>query len=185
MITGTLERDRSCLHTSVPLMPGSIRSSSTMSAPARSNSARAEGPSVTTVASKPSLRSRNARGSARDSSSSTINTLVMGVCSFLSLVRSFVRLADAVRIGRNRHGERRPRAGLTPQPDGSIVVGCNMFDDREAEAGASGCPRSGFVDAEEPLEHPLLIGGGDAESPIRHGDLDVVAPAPTTDGNRG
>src|SRR5690349_11294806 len=35
MITGTLERERNCLHTSVPLMPGSIKSSRTMSAPAR------------------------------------------------------------------------------------------------------------------------------------------------------
>ena len=44
MITGTAERVRSALQTSVPLMPGSIRSSSTMSAPLRSNSSSASWP---------------------------------------------------------------------------------------------------------------------------------------------
>ena len=78
-VRGTLERARSCLQTSVPLIPGNIRSSSTISAPDRSNSASAAGPSPTTVASKPSLRSKYARGSARDSSSSTISTLVIDV----------------------------------------------------------------------------------------------------------
>jgi hypothetical protein len=39
MITGTFEDWRITRHTSVPGMPGSIRSSSTMSAPALSNSA--------------------------------------------------------------------------------------------------------------------------------------------------
>jgi len=36
MITGTALLDRNCLHTSVPLIPGSITSSRTMSAPLRS-----------------------------------------------------------------------------------------------------------------------------------------------------
>ena len=43
--------------TSVPGMPGSIRSSSTMSAPLRSNSVRAALPSAAIATSKPSLRS--------------------------------------------------------------------------------------------------------------------------------
>ena len=44
-------------HTSVPGRPGSIRSSSTMSAPLRSNSVSASGPVVAIATSKPSLRS--------------------------------------------------------------------------------------------------------------------------------
>ena len=44
MMIGTLLRLRSARQTSVPDSPGSIRSSSTMSAPPRSNSASASGP---------------------------------------------------------------------------------------------------------------------------------------------
>ena len=79
MITGTAERVRSALQTSVPLIPGSMRSSSTMSAPLRSNSSRAPCPVTATAVVNPSLRSRNSNGSANDSSSSTMSTLVMHV----------------------------------------------------------------------------------------------------------
>ena len=79
MITGTAERVRSALQTSVPLIPGSMRSSSTMSAPLRSNSSSAPCPVAATAVVNPSLRSRNASGSANDSSSSTMSTLVMHV----------------------------------------------------------------------------------------------------------
>ena len=44
MMTGTDGARRSARHTSVPDSPGSMRSSSTMSAPLRSNSASASGP---------------------------------------------------------------------------------------------------------------------------------------------
>src|SRR5512135_206935 len=123
MITGTLDLARSCLHTSVPLIPGSIRSSSTISAPARSNSASAVGPSATTVASNPSLRNRNASGSASDSSSSTISTLV--TTSYFLSVGVFER--------RDRQRERRPGPRLAPQPDGPVVVGGDVLDDRQAQ----------------------------------------------------
>ena len=63
MMTGTLEVARICRHTSVPGMPGSIRSSSTMSAPLRSNSVSAVFPSAAMATSKPSLRSMYARAS--------------------------------------------------------------------------------------------------------------------------
>src|SRR5689334_14969836 len=177
MMTGTLERERNCLHTSVPLIPGSIRSSSTMSAPARSNSARADGPSATTVASKPSLRRRKARGSAKDSSSSTINTLVIGLL-VLSLVLHF-QVIITMGVGGNRQGERRPRSRLAPQPDGSVVIGCDVFNDRQAQSGTAGGPGAGLVYAEEPLEHPLLVLACDADAAVGHRDLDIgPAPAP-------
>jgi hypothetical protein len=57
MMIGTLLRERSVLQTSVPGSPGSMRSSSTTSAPLRSNSSSASGPVAATTASKPSLRS--------------------------------------------------------------------------------------------------------------------------------
>jgi hypothetical protein len=57
MMIGTWERWRSWRHTSVPDISGSIRSSSTMSAPVRSNSVRAEVPVAATETSNPSLRS--------------------------------------------------------------------------------------------------------------------------------
>jgi hypothetical protein len=47
-----------------------------MSAPLRSNSSSACWPVLATAAVNPSLRSRKASGSANDSSSSTISTLV-------------------------------------------------------------------------------------------------------------
>src|SRR5262245_43020549 len=188
MMTGTLERDRSCLHTSVPLIPGNMRSSSTMSAPARSNSARAEGPSATTVASKPSLRRRKARGSAKDSSSSTISTLVIDV-----LVLSFGKIVSTIGIvaaemggdGRgNRHRECRPGTRLTPQPNGAVVIGGDVFDDRQPEPGATCGPGPRLVDAEESFEHPLLIAGCDADTAVGDRDLDVLASPAAADRHR-
>ncbi len=74
MMIGTAERERSCRHTSVPDISGSIRSSSTMSAPVRSNSVSACGPVAATDTSKPSLRSMYDKASENDSSSSTTST---------------------------------------------------------------------------------------------------------------
>src|SRR4051812_19873524 len=107
MITGTAERTRSALHTSVPLMPGSIRSSRTMSAPLRSNSSRASWPVPAIAVVKPSLRSRKASGSAKDSSSSTISTRVIVSSSSPDAVGQVERPAG--RAGRG--GVRWPGSG--------------------------------------------------------------------------
>src|ERR1700761_5535410 len=189
MITGTLERDRSCLHTSVPDIPGNIRSSSTMSAPARSNSLSADGPSVTTVASKPSLRRRKASGSASDSSSSTISTLVIGATPshqyiphrwagrplhrrrrasstqfFLSLGSvgphfAAPRQLDLVAVLVNRDGQRERRSGpdFAPHADTAVMIGRNMFDDRQPQPAAARGSRAGLVSPEEPLEDSFLV----------------------------
>src|SRR5699024_3141111 len=77
MMTGTEEVARNCLQTSVPDMPGNIKSSNTISTSWRSNSANAVFPSCATMGSNPSFRSRNASGSANDSSSSTMRMVVM------------------------------------------------------------------------------------------------------------
>jgi hypothetical protein len=63
MITGTFETALIRRHTSVPGSPGSIRSSSTMSAPFRSNSVSASGPVAAIATSYPSLRSMYASAS--------------------------------------------------------------------------------------------------------------------------
>ncbi|OLT28006.1 hypothetical protein BJF83_16350 [Nocardiopsis sp. CNR-923] len=63
MITGTFDFCRSVRHTSVPDSPGSIRSSSTRSAPVRSKVSRATVPVGATATSKPSLRSMYERAS--------------------------------------------------------------------------------------------------------------------------
>ena len=76
MMTGTLDRSRSERHTSLPGSPGSIRSSSTRSAPVRSKVSSASGPVAQTATSKPSLRSMYEIASLNDSSSSTTSTRV-------------------------------------------------------------------------------------------------------------
>src|ERR1700747_1135212 len=209
MITGTLERARNCLPTSVPDIPGSIKSSSTMSAPAGSNSASAAGPSVITVASKPSLRSRNASGSASDSSSSTISTLVIravpphrfalhrhGLGSSMYFFLSLGHLGPDFALGQlvelfalgvirgDGQGERRPCSQLAPQPDRAVVIGRDVLDDGKAQPGAAGGPRARLVGAEKPLEYPLLVFAGDPDAPVGDGDLDVGAAATAADGSQ-
>ncbi len=76
MITGTLDFSRSDRHTSLPGRPGSIRSSSTRSAPVRSKVSSASGPVEQTATSKPSLRSKYEMASLNESSSSTTSTRV-------------------------------------------------------------------------------------------------------------
>ena len=76
MITGTVDRVRRALQTSVPLIPGSIRSSTRCRRRCgRTPRGRRAGAGHGLL--KPSLRSMNASGSAKDSSSSTISTLVI------------------------------------------------------------------------------------------------------------
>src|SRR3954469_4375111 len=82
---------------------------------------------------------------------------------------------------RYRQRERRTRTGLTPQPDGAVVIGRDVLDDGQSQSGAAGGPRPRRVDAEESLEHPLLIVAGDADASIGHRDLDVVAASAATD----
>ena len=136
-----------------------------MSAPVRSNSASASGPLLAISVLKPSRRSRKASGSAIDSSSSTIKTLVMSS----SVVRSRAcadsrprrRRASTAGLvdGREPQGEGRAgaRAGSTRSP--AAVVGRDVLDDGQPEAGTAGRPGAGRVDPEEPLEHPLWYSG--------------------------
>src|SRR5699024_5351106 len=162
MITGTFERSRMFLHTSVPLMPGSIRSSNTMSMWCASNSASAVGPSPATRTSNPSFFSRNASGSASAASSSTIRTEVTGGSSFLLEGRQF-------------EGEGRSRAGPAPNLNGALVVCDDVLDDGQPQAGAARRPGPRLVHAEEPLEDALLIGQRNADAAVRDPDGDGVA----------
>src|SRR5690348_14000028 len=83
----------------------------------------------------------------------------------LSLVFCF-QVIITMGVGRNRQGERRSRSRLTPQPDGSVVIGGDVLDDRKAQAGAAGGTGAGLVDAEEALEHPLLVLARDADTAV-------------------
>ena len=59
---------------------------------------------------------------------------------------------------------------LAPQLDHSAVVGRDVFDDGQTQAGAAGHPGAGLIDAEKPFEDALLIVGGDADTAV--GDRD-------------
>jgi hypothetical protein len=109
MITGTLDFSRSVLHTSLPGRPGSIRSSSTRSAPVRSKVSSASGPVEQTATSKPSLRSRYEIASLNESSSSTTSTRVtwslpgaLAVLSGIGAAHAAPVLACSLRSGMYR-----------------------------------------------------------------------------------
>src|SRR5690606_34402619 len=127
-------------------------------APLRSNSSSASCPVAATAVVKPSLRNRNASGSAKDSSSSTMSTLVMDLLTSPDAVgyvdgpargacRLGVGLCGRGGAGGRRarldvhgepHRERRPGARAAPQPHLAAVVGEHVLDDRQAQAGAAG-----------------------------------------------
>ncbi len=193
MITGTFERCRSVRHTSVPDSPGSMRSSSTRSAPDRSNSLSASGPVPATATSKPSRRSMYDSASENDSSSSTTSTRVTGFlsCRAHRPVRSrraptpprlIIRLPVDIRTGNGQpQGERGARALDAPHAHPAAVVGGDVLDDGQAEAGAAGGPGPRRVGPVEPLEDPLQVPLGDADALVADGDLDVPVPAPGAD----
>src|SRR5258706_2458723 len=90
-----------------------------------------------------------------------------------------------VGVGGNRQGEGRSGARLAPQPDGSVVIGRDVFDDGQSEARATRGPGPRLVDAEESFEHPLLVGPCNADATVGHGDLDVVTTPAPADRHRG
>ncbi len=152
MMTGTDDFARNCLQTSVPLMPGSMTSSRTMSAPERSNSASADGPSPTTVVSKPSLRSRERERigqrflvlhdqHTRQRLASRLVAAAPRAAAFLSIIdesRFSPAAAGSGGTVSKWAGIRRVnvdpcRVGSTV--DGSVVVGGDVLDDRQPQPG--------------------------------------------------
>ena len=125
MMIGTCERCRSWRQTSVPDISGSIRSSSTMSAPVRSNSVSAAVPVAATETSKPSLRSMYDRASENDSSSSTTSTRAT---DFPSLPLGSVDSTDPVSIsieggsGRAASGGRAGSRRVNVEPPPSVLA---------------------------------------------------------------
>src|SRR5699024_781235 len=196
MMTGTLEVRRISRHTSVPLIPGSIRSSSTRSAPWAEKIRSPSMPLSATATSYPSFRSEYDSGSEKDSSSSTIRMRVMSV----SLLRRLVGRRGVWIVGGSRgagglgaprpHGdgpgaahlgqperEGRALAGQRPGGDLAAVIARDVLHDRQAQPGAAGRARAGAVHPEEPFEDPLQMVLGDADPLILHGDLDHAAVA--------
>lgn len=56
----------------------------------------------------------------------------------------------------------------------AAVVGCDVADDRQAEAGSTSTPTTGPVDAVEALENPFQVLGRDADAPVTDADLHAV-----------
>ena len=65
------------------------------------------------------------------------------------------------------------------------MVGADVLDDGQPEAGAAGGARAGGVDAVEPLEDASLLGLGDALALVADVDLDQAVLAPDADGDLG
>ena len=158
-----------------------------MSAPLRSNSSSASGPVPATAVVKPSLRSRKASGSAKDSSSSTISTLVMRF-----LLRCRAGVAGGRRLGRGRC-LRRSGPGAC---GGSRIVNVEpvpgLLHSRTSPPWlASTCltiarpspvppvarERAGSTRKKRSKTRSLVL-GGDADAAVGHGDLDPVARLP-------
>src|SRR5262245_23746166 len=121
-----------------------MRSSSTMSAPLRSNSVRACGPVVATATSKPSLRSMYDSASEKDSSSSTTSTRTTCL-PFLQLDlhawgQRYRQLWWACRQPQ-REPRTRAHGGLHLDP--SSVVDRDVLDDGQAQPGAAGVAGAG------------------------------------------
>ena len=55
------------------------------------------------------------------------------------------------------------------------MVGGDVFDDGQSQAGAAGGPGAGLVDAKEAFEDALLVFGVDAQAAVGDGDFDVGA----------
>lgn len=77
MTIGTPESERSTRHTSMPFIPGSMRSNKTRSGRSSRTAVSAWVPSLTTAVSKPSPRNTMVSISANDASSSTTRILCL------------------------------------------------------------------------------------------------------------
>ena len=84
---------------------------------------------------------------------------------------------------RKAQGERRPGAFRAPDAHLAAVVGRDVLDDGQSQAGAAGVAGPGRVGPVEPLEDPLDVALRDADALVGDADLDLVrrcARTPTT-----
>src|SRR5262245_49177582 len=211
MMIGTFERCRSERHTSVPDSPGSIRSSSTRSAPLRSYSANASGPVAATATSYPSRRSMYDSASEKDSSSSTTSTRVTAPpwlrwsLSSLGALRAGSQHGQRAQCdahshslprqslplgrclgpmnGRQPNGECRASTRNAPYRDGAAVVCCHVLHDCQAQPGAARGARPRLIHSVEALEYPGKLVLGNADALVAHRDVDVAVGRPRTDGH--
>ena len=120
MTIGTPDSARIARHTSMPLMPGSIRSSRTMSGRLSRNAASARSPSATKDGRKPSLRSTMPSISASAGSSSTTSTRAL-MRSNIALSPSTTRAPGGRSCGEKARATRRgygPRSRPSGRPAG-------------------------------------------------------------------
>ena len=67
-----------------------------------------------------------------------------------------VAVVLAFHLGKS-DGERGTLAGLGPHGHFAAMVGNDVFDDAQAQPGASGLPRAGGIDPVEAFEDALLV----------------------------
>ena len=155
-------------HTSVPDMPGSMRSSSTRSAPCWSNCATASVP-VAGDADLEALLAEHERQGVGE------GLLVLDDEHTGHGVDSLSGAGDVgCGLQGQPQGERRALALHRPHGALAAVVDADVLDDGQAEAGATGDARARRIDAVEPLEDAGLLALGDADALVGHGDLDRV-----------
>ncbi len=74
---------------------------------------------------------------------------------------------------------------VAPHAHVAPVVGADVLDDRQPEAGPPGGARAGGVHAVEALEDARLLRLGDPRPLVGHGDLDGAVVQPRPDADRG
>ena len=74
-------------------------------------------------------------------------------------------------LHRDAEGERAAFAFAGAHGDVAAVVGGDVADDRQAEAGAAGVAAAGPVDAVEALEDAVEVAGRNADALVVHRDL--------------
>src|SRR5215217_4435410 len=186
MITGIEPRRRSCRNTSVPGRPGIIKSSSTMSAPRRSNSAIPLAPSRASITSKPSWRA--CRTGLPDRTPRPQRQAPWSLVDLLGLVRRLIRgllgmrrrrrlrdgRRDLVQVCGNLDGEGRSLTYLAPDRHLTAVDGSDVLDNREPKSGSAVGPAAGVVDAVETLKDPVNFNCRNTNPIVGDGDIDVV-----------
>ena len=183
MMTGTFERWRSARHTSTPRQPGQHEveqhevGAGRVERGERVVAVLGHRHLVALLAEQVGQRVRERDLVLNDQDA---RHAVLSPRTVPASVRPSLGLDHARPVGRRGKGHREGRAAplLAPDAHPAPVVGADVLDDRQAQAGAAGGARAGGVDPVEALEDALLLGRGDALALVGDGHLDrVLDPA--------
>ena len=186
MMTGTLERCRSCAADLGAGQPGQHQVEQHQVGAVAVERVERVGPGRRDGDLEALLAEHVRQGVGKDSSSSTTSTRVTGSssCGVARAVRGVRRRRVGVgaspNVGGQPQGERRAGPSLAPHGDLAAVVGGDVLDDRQAEPGAAGGAGTGRVDAVEALEDALQVLVGDADALVGDARSRRVAAAGRT-----